>query len=276
MHDGKNPDVMWVCVFILHNKSLGSCFRTLLLWQRLHPELCIDTCCYTCTYTHTYTCTLPSLLEKLGLKLAGYYRFYLFTLGFCHFLVNHCYLFRAHSVYWGFTPAFSGFYSTLTQFLNWVFCCFFMYLCVEQDLNKRLSLPADIRIPDGYLEKLQLSSPPFDQPLSRRSRRASLVRCTHSCADTTLKKNLKTWLSWKVVVLRNLADLWMFKCNGKYKSNWTTSVCGPVTNQLPVIHLSLSPHAISSLHSCLFVVVSVSIEHNGLIHQKLLNGQLSV
>lgn len=44
-----------------------------------------------------------------------------------------------------------------------------------QDLNKRLSLPADIRIPDGYLEKLQLSSPPFDQPLSRRSRRASLV-----------------------------------------------------------------------------------------------------
>lgn len=153
---------------------------------------------------------------------------------------------------------------------------FFMYLCVEQDLNKRLSLPADIRIPDGYLEKLQLSSPPFDQPLSRRSRRASLVRCTHSCADTTLKKNLKTWLPWKVVVLRNLADLWMFKCNGKYKSNWTTSVCGPVTNQLPVIHLSLSPHAISSLHSCLFVVMSVGIEHNGLIHQKLLNGQLSV
>ncbi|KAI6079308.1 Cyclin-dependent kinase 17 [Aix galericulata] len=43
-----------------------------------------------------------------------------------------------------------------------------------QDLNKRLSLPADIRIPDGYLEKLQINSPPFDQPMSRRSRRASL------------------------------------------------------------------------------------------------------
>ncbi|KAG7281037.1 hypothetical protein CRUP_016669 [Coryphaenoides rupestris] len=43
-----------------------------------------------------------------------------------------------------------------------------------EDLNKRLSLPADIRIPDGYLEKLQLRSPHFDQPLSRRSRRASL------------------------------------------------------------------------------------------------------
>lgn len=50
-----------------------------------------------------------------------------------------------------------------------------LFFCVFQDLNKRLSLPADIRIPDGYLEKLQLSSPPFDQPLSRRSRRASLV-----------------------------------------------------------------------------------------------------
>lgn len=47
--------------------------------------------------------------------------------------------------------------------------------CLFQDINKRLSLPADIRIPDGYLEKLQFGSPPFDQPLSRRSRRASLV-----------------------------------------------------------------------------------------------------
>lgn len=56
------------------------------------------------------------------------------------------------------------------RFQNVSVLCF----CV-QDLNKRLSLPADIRIPDGYLEKLQLSSPPFDQPLSRRSRRASLV-----------------------------------------------------------------------------------------------------
>lgn len=48
-----------------------------------------------------------------------------------------------------------------------------------QDLNKRLSLPADIRIPDGYLEKLQINSPPFDQPMSRRSRRASLVSVMH-------------------------------------------------------------------------------------------------
>lgn len=54
-----------------------------------------------------------------------------------------------------------------------------------QDLNKRLSLPADIRIPDGYLEKLQLSSPPFDQPLSRRSRRASLVSAAVAATKDT-------------------------------------------------------------------------------------------
>uniref|UniRef100_A0A8C7YB81 cyclin-dependent kinase n=1 Tax=Oryzias sinensis TaxID=183150 RepID=A0A8C7YB81_9TELE len=49
-----------------------------------------------------------------------------------------------------------------------------LWILISADLNKRLSLPADIRIPDGYLQKLQLNSPPFDQPLSRRSRRASL------------------------------------------------------------------------------------------------------
>ena len=53
-----------------------------------------------------------------------------------------------------------------------------------KDLNKRLSLPADIRIPDGYLEKLQINSPPFDQPMSRRSRRASLVSFWFYCTYT--------------------------------------------------------------------------------------------
>ncbi|KAF3855035.1 hypothetical protein F7725_023090 [Dissostichus mawsoni] len=56
-----------------------------------------------------------------------------------------------------------------------------------RDLNKRLSLPADIRIPDGYLEKLQLSSPPFDQPLSRRSRRASLSEIGFGKLETYIK-----------------------------------------------------------------------------------------
>uniref|UniRef100_A0AAQ5ZTQ7 cyclin-dependent kinase n=1 Tax=Amphiprion ocellaris TaxID=80972 RepID=A0AAQ5ZTQ7_AMPOC len=62
-----------------------------------------------------------------------------------------------------------------------------IYFDPRIDLNKRLSLPADIRIPDGYLEKLQLSSPPFDQPLSRRSRRASLSEIGFGKLETYIK-----------------------------------------------------------------------------------------
>ena len=52
-----------------------------------------------------------------------------------------------------------------------------------QDINKRLSLPADIRLPEGYLEKFAMNSPPFDKPMSRRLRRASLVSapCVRLC-----------------------------------------------------------------------------------------------
>ncbi|XP_046878639.1 LOW QUALITY PROTEIN: cyclin-dependent kinase 17 [Hypomesus transpacificus] len=56
-----------------------------------------------------------------------------------------------------------------------------------EDLNKRLSLPADIRIPDGYLEKMQLSSPSFQLPLSRRSRRVSLSEIGFGKLETYIK-----------------------------------------------------------------------------------------
>ncbi|XP_041058605.1 cyclin-dependent kinase 17 isoform X2 [Cetorhinus maximus] len=56
-----------------------------------------------------------------------------------------------------------------------------------EDVNKRLSLPADIRLPDGYLEKLQMNSPPFDQPMSRRSRRASLSEIGFGKLETYVK-----------------------------------------------------------------------------------------
>lgn len=59
-------------------------------------------------------------------------------------------------------------------------------LSLFQDINKRLSLPADIRLPEGYLEKFAMNSPPFDKPMSRRLRRASLVSaycvCLSLCA----------------------------------------------------------------------------------------------
>ena len=46
---------------------------------------------------------------------------------------------------------------------------------ILQDINKRLSLPADLRLPDSFLAR-QATSPTLDGPLNRRLRRASLVR----------------------------------------------------------------------------------------------------
>ncbi|MGH0180390.1 UNVERIFIED_CONTAM: hypothetical protein FKN15_004119 [Acipenser sinensis] len=57
----------------------------------------------------------------------------------------------------------------------------------SEDINKRLSLPVDIRLPDGYLEKFALSSPPFDKPLSRRLRRASLSEIGFGKLETYVK-----------------------------------------------------------------------------------------
>ncbi|XP_069040406.1 cyclin-dependent kinase 16 isoform X3 [Lepisosteus oculatus] len=56
-----------------------------------------------------------------------------------------------------------------------------------EDINKRLSLPADIRLPDGYLEKFSLNSPPFDKPLSRRLRRVSLSEIGFGKLETYVK-----------------------------------------------------------------------------------------
>ncbi|CAD5219452.1 unnamed protein product [Bursaphelenchus okinawaensis] len=43
----------------------------------------------------------------------------------------------------------------------------------QQDIQKRLSLPADIRLPQGVIDKLN-RTPTLDNPLTRKSRRASL------------------------------------------------------------------------------------------------------
>jgi hypothetical protein len=43
-----------------------------------------------------------------------------------------------------------------------------------QDISKRLSLPADLRLPESFLAKQSLS-PTLDGPLSRQLRRQSLV-----------------------------------------------------------------------------------------------------
>ncbi|XP_058525069.1 cyclin-dependent kinase 18 isoform X2 [Ochotona princeps] len=43
-----------------------------------------------------------------------------------------------------------------------------------EDISKRLSLPMDIRLPQEFLQKLQLENPDLPKPISRMSRRASL------------------------------------------------------------------------------------------------------
>ncbi|XP_041655761.1 cyclin-dependent kinase 16 [Cheilinus undulatus] len=57
-----------------------------------------------------------------------------------------------------------------------------------EDINKRLSLPADIRLPDGYLEKFNVMGPSlFDQPISRRLRRVSLSEIGFGKLETYIK-----------------------------------------------------------------------------------------
>ncbi|XP_055021691.1 cyclin-dependent kinase 16 [Boleophthalmus pectinirostris] len=58
----------------------------------------------------------------------------------------------------------------------------------REDINKRLSLPADIRLPDGYLEKFNMIGPGiFDQPISRRLRRVSLSEIGFGKLETYIK-----------------------------------------------------------------------------------------
>uniref|UniRef100_A0A3P9PC50 Cyclin dependent kinase 16 n=1 Tax=Poecilia reticulata TaxID=8081 RepID=A0A3P9PC50_POERE len=57
-----------------------------------------------------------------------------------------------------------------------------------EDINKRLSLPADIRLPDDYLEKFSVIGPAlFEQPISRRLRRVSLSEIGFGKLETYIK-----------------------------------------------------------------------------------------
>uniref|UniRef100_A0A3Q3G697 cyclin-dependent kinase n=1 Tax=Kryptolebias marmoratus TaxID=37003 RepID=A0A3Q3G697_KRYMA len=57
-----------------------------------------------------------------------------------------------------------------------------------EDINKRLSLPADIRLPDDYLEKFSMIGPSLlEQPISRRLRRVSLSEIGFGKLETYIK-----------------------------------------------------------------------------------------
>nr|KAF6315896.1 cyclin dependent kinase 18 [Pipistrellus kuhlii] len=57
----------------------------------------------------------------------------------------------------------------------------------DLDISKRLSLPVDIRLPQEFLQKLQLESPEMPKPLSRMSRRASLSDIGFGKLETYVK-----------------------------------------------------------------------------------------
>ncbi|XP_041091853.1 cyclin-dependent kinase 18-like [Polyodon spathula] len=56
-----------------------------------------------------------------------------------------------------------------------------------EDITKRISLPVDTRLPEDFLQKLHMDSPPVSKPLSRTSRRASLSDLGFGKLETYIK-----------------------------------------------------------------------------------------
>ena len=59
-------------------------------------------------------------------------------------------------------------------------------LSSQEEINKRLSLPADLKLPDNFVEKLAVS-PTLDGPLTRATRRQSLSEIGFGRMDTYTK-----------------------------------------------------------------------------------------
>ena len=72
---------------------------------------------------------------------------------------------------------------------EWRFNCWFLNVWLQQDISKRLSLPADLRIPESFLAKQASSSSPiFDGgPLTRTNRRQSLSEIGFGRMETYTK-----------------------------------------------------------------------------------------
>jgi hypothetical protein len=64
---------------------------------------------------------------------------------------------------------------------------YFLFGLEQQDISKRLSLPADLRIPESFLAKQSSSSPIFDGPLTRTNRRQSLSEIGFGRMETYTK-----------------------------------------------------------------------------------------
>ncbi len=66
----------------------------------------------------------------------------------------------------------------------------------QEEINKRLSLPADLKLPENFVEKLAVS-PTLEGPLTRATRRQSLSEIGFGRMDTYTKLDKLGEVSWK-------------------------------------------------------------------------------
>jgi len=123
---------------------------------------------------------------------------------------------------------------------------FFLIPSALQDINKRLSLPADIRLPEGYLEKFAMNSPPFDKPMSRRLRRASLVSvcvCVRACVHVCSAETSLVLFSLVEPVTTDRDGLLVVRVCVSLSGNSSGICCVSVTfNCVSVVHLGCDIH----------------------------------
>jgi len=60
------------------------------------------------------------------------------------------------------------------------------FIVTKEEINKRLSLPADFKLPESFVRKQAISST-FDGPLSRATRRQSLSEIGFGRMETYTK-----------------------------------------------------------------------------------------
>ena len=110
---------------------------------------------------------------------------------------------------------------------------------ILQDINKRLSLPADLRLPDSFLTR-QATSPTLDGPLNRRLRRASLVRirirlrrylCINTYSQCTDQGNRRVESIYiNVEIVKLLSNSHLFSKTFNHGNMWTSNTGGKYFN----------------------------------------------
>lgn len=77
-------------------------------------------------------------------------------------------------------------HTRVLSYLPSILIIVYLFSIILQDINKRLSLPTDLHLPESFISK-QLESPEFMGPLSRASRRQSLSEIGFGRTETYIK-----------------------------------------------------------------------------------------